>query len=81
MLDLPEREIDRWRLYWGEEPWGPYRDNMHAAMIVTELLKPNLKEGVVLPLSTYMFEHQEDRKERAVEKFMATIDALSRRKN
>jgi hypothetical protein len=61
LLELPARELDRWRLYWAEEPWGPYRDNMHAAMIVTELLKPHLKRGSPSPsIRDYLFEHPDD---------------------
>lgn len=25
--------------YWGEEPWGPYRDNLHAAIIAMQIIK------------------------------------------
>ena len=31
-----------WR-HWLEEPWGPFRDNMHAAMIAREVRKTAFK--------------------------------------
>jgi hypothetical protein len=58
---LTNREIERWKLYWREEPWGPIRDNTHAAMIVTELLKPHLKEGAKISIGDYMLKLPEDR--------------------
>lgn len=26
-----------WRRYWDEEPWGPWRDNLHTAIIAKEI--------------------------------------------
>jgi hypothetical protein len=26
-------ELAEWRAFWAREPWGPYRDNYHAAML------------------------------------------------
>jgi hypothetical protein len=77
---LSHHELVRWRLYWSEEPWGAYRDNMHAAMIVSELLKPHYKQGATpLPMHRFMFEHQEDRKRQAAATFVARLDAMARR--
>lgn len=78
LLELPQREIARWQRYWNEEPWGPYRDNMHAAMIVSELLKPHLKEGANVSIKHYMLEHSDDIKRREREKFFAMIHASSK---
>ena len=78
-MALSERELHRWRRYWSEEPWGTYRDNMHAAMIVSELLKPHYKEGArPLPMSSFMFESQQERDEAAAAKFVAQLDAMAR---
>lgn len=59
---LSLRELDRWQRYWSEECWGPHRDNLHAALIVTELLKQHyLAAGLKPPLmEDYMFKHPED---------------------
>ena len=59
--NLSVSEQDRWQRYWVEESWGPHRDNLHAALIVTELLKPHLGEGAKpLLLEDFMFKHPED---------------------
>jgi hypothetical protein len=76
---LPHRELLRWRRYWNEEPWGSYRDNMHAAMIVSELLKPHYKYGArPLAMSDFMFEQQEDRDEAARARFVLQLEAMAR---
>lgn len=32
---LPGSDVDLLARYWGEEPWGPWRDNLHAAIVAT----------------------------------------------
>ncbi len=69
----------RWRMYWAQEPWGSFRDNMHAAMIVSELLKPHYKQGArPLPMSKFMFETKEERDEASAALFVAQLDAMAR---
>lgn len=44
-----------WARFWREEPWGPWRDNVHAAIIAREILKGRLKRGArVPPLDSFM---------------------------
>jgi hypothetical protein len=75
--ELPVRELERWSLYWIEEPWGPYRDNVHAALIVTELLRPHLKEGATLNMADFMLRHKEDRDAIARAKLVAYLSAMA----
>ncbi|HEY3658270.1 MAG TPA: hypothetical protein VGL34_25145 [Steroidobacteraceae bacterium] len=64
VLELSERELRSWKAYWRLEPWGPYRDNMHAAMTVQQLLRPHLKEGAQPPsMMEFMFIEQSERDE------------------
>jgi hypothetical protein len=75
---LTYRELERWQRYWIEEPWGPLRDNMHAAMIVSELLKPHYREGATpLPMTHFLFELDEDRSARAAAQFVAQLEAMA----
>lgn len=57
---LPARDIDLLWLYWMQEPWGPWRDNLHAAMLALEIVRPNLKKGATLGLDTFMLQHPDD---------------------
>jgi hypothetical protein len=52
---MPASEFDRWALYWTQEPWGPYRDNMHAAMLAVQILKPHVKDPKKLNPSDFMY--------------------------
>lgn len=38
-------ELDCWYAYWVEEPWGSYRDNIHAGLIASACLAPHQKPG------------------------------------
>ena len=59
---LSVRELNRWERYWNEESWGPHRDNLHAALIVSELTKQMyLQAGLKPPhLEEFLFKHHED---------------------
>lgn len=37
-------DFDLLARYWTQEPWGPWRDNMHAALIAREIRRPQLKD-------------------------------------
>ncbi len=36
-------DIDLLSRYWNQEPWGSYRDNLHAAMIAREVRRTAFK--------------------------------------
>lgn len=58
---LTQRAYLKWRRYWDEEPWGPVRDNMHAAVIAREIRRPQLKPGARLNLDDFMIRRPEAR--------------------
>ena len=64
-------------MYWNEEPWGPYRDNLHAALIICELLRPKLKEGATLNLAHYMLKPKADLDAAARAKFLAQLNSMA----
>jgi len=59
---LTQREFERWRKYWEVEPWGPWRDNMHAAIIARNVLLPFVKKGSKINLDDFMLMLPEIRK-------------------
>lgn len=77
--ELPARELERWARYWTEEPWGTMRDNMHAGLIISELLKPHLPEGVTMSIEQYMLRPKADLDEAARARFIATLSAEAAR--
>ena len=76
---MPAREYFRWQRYWSEEPWGPYRDNRHAALIVRELLRPHVSQGTQIKLSDYIFEHPDIVAEREQRDAAAALFAMAQR--
>ena len=42
---MSSRELDSWQRFWSVEPWGPYRDNMHAGILAASMLAPHVKKG------------------------------------
>lgn len=52
--DLPAADLSLLERYWAEEPWGPWRDNLHAAIIAREVRRPYLRKGAKNPLDDFM---------------------------
>lgn len=61
---MSEREMQRWHRYWIEEPWGTYRDNLHAAMIAVELRRPQARKGSKLSIDTFMWKPKDTAREK-----------------
>lgn len=38
-------ELQRWKKFFSVEPWGAYRDNMHAGIIAAAAWGPHIKKG------------------------------------
>lgn len=51
--DIPASDFDLLLEYWSEEPWGPWRDNLHTAIIAREVRRTAFKGG--LDLKNFMF--------------------------
>lgn len=59
--DLPATDYDLLWKYWKKEPWGPYRDNLHSAIIAREVRRGNFKGPHVL--DQFMVMDQEDQEQ------------------
>lgn len=69
----------RWRRYWGEEPWGPWRDNMHMAILASTLLRPHLSSNSKgVEVDAFMLEPDHVRKKRNLAKTMMFMEAAAR---
>lgn len=53
---MSARDFDLLARYWRAEPWGAWRDNMHAAIIAREVRRPNMKNQRKNLLSDFMIE-------------------------
>jgi hypothetical protein len=48
-------------LYWKQEPWGPWRDNLHAALIAREVRRPYIKDQRKNLLADFLVRDPEER--------------------
>lgn len=54
-LDLPAEDYILLTRYWLEEPWGAWRDNVHAAIIAREIRRGYMKDRKApLPIEPFM---------------------------
>jgi len=54
--------------YWLHEPWGSWRDNLHTALLATEIRRPYLKKGSPNPIGDFMLRHPDELSEERAEK-------------
>ena len=38
LQNLPASDIDLMERYWHEEPWGPWRDSLHAGIVASSVI-------------------------------------------
>jgi hypothetical protein len=76
---VSDRELSGWRNYWIAEPWGPWRDNWHAAFMTAELLRPHLKDNPLLPLTKFMWRDPRAVKRAKLAKIHAFMEDGARR--
>lgn len=80
-MGVPPSHIEQWASrdvallarYWNEEPWGPVRDNMHAALIAREVRRPWLKDPSKNSLDDFMIMQREARIEQQREEQTRSI--------
>lgn len=56
-------DFDLLAMYWKAEPWGPWRDNMHAALIAREIRRPWLKDPTKNDIGDFILKPDEERQE------------------
>lgn len=61
VVKMAATDFDLLARFWDHEPWGPWRDNMHAALICRELRRPYLKDPMKpTPLGEFMLREPEE---------------------
>lgn len=76
---LSQREYLNWRKYWAAEPWGPYRDNLHAAIVAREVRRPQLAKGARKPeIDDFMVSDPRERKRKATANFLNLLRVIAK---
>lgn len=70
-----------WQRYWNQEPWGAWRDNIHAAVIAREVRRPQLRRGSESKLDDFMVVNPAVRKRELKEKAFSLFEALAGPRN
>lgn len=75
---MGDREFHDWIEYYNTEPWGAFRDNVHAGMIAALIANQGRKKGTT-PLTYKDFLIQDAKKSKAEKKqqFKAQLRALA----
>jgi hypothetical protein len=74
-------ELEEWRAFWLREPWGPYRDNVHAALICS-LIANAFRGKSSRPISyqEFMLSDRTQHKARKTAEFINFMKAVAKPK-
>jgi hypothetical protein len=74
---LTQREYLGWQMYWTAEPWGPWRDNMHVAILAKEIRRPQVRSGTKIDLDQFMMRDPADRRVDNQNKVITFLSAVA----
>lgn len=77
---MTQRAYLGWQRYWEDEPWGPYRDNLHAALIAKEVRRPQLRKGATTKLDDFMISNPLARQADAARGLIEFLKMVSEKK-
>jgi len=77
---LTQGEYLSWQKYWVAEPWGSYRDNLHAAIIAREVRRRYLKKGARSKLDDFMVVDPGERKREATGNLLDMLKMIAQPK-
>ncbi len=78
---MSAREYADWWRYYGEEPFGVNRDNLHAGIIASAVINAsgNRRRGSkAMSPDDFMLRSREEQRERSTAEALAFFDAVSR---
>ncbi len=75
---LSQREYLGWQMYWAAEPWGPWRDNMHVAILAKEIRRPQVRSGTMIDLDQFMMREPVERVRENEQKVITFLRAVAK---
>jgi len=76
--DLSTLDFDLLKRFYSVEPWGAWRDNLHAAIIAREVVRSRLRPGAKGPdLEVFMVMDPEKRRQRHLGGFVEALKAMA----
>lgn len=78
--ELPASDYALLQRYWNWEPWGPYRDNIHAAIIATKVHNAlRSKRTPKAKITDFLLVDRAEHKSRSKLGFINFMKALARK--
>lgn len=74
---MTQRSYLGWQRYWDQEPWGPWRDNLHAAIVAREVRRTRVKPSARVPLEQFMVRNPEERRKEGEQSFFGMMQAVA----
>lgn len=74
---MPAADFHLLSRYYQEEPWGAWRDNMHAALIAREIARTRMKPRAQIDLDPWMVQHPEKRRRKRLSGFVNALKGMA----
>lgn len=76
------RDVEEMAQFYGEEPWGSYRDNIHAAIVASTIRNTFRKKGSrAVDWQTFMLVDKTEHKRGNLSKFVSWMRAMAKPKD
>jgi hypothetical protein len=78
---LGSSELVEWQRFWAREPWGAYRDNIHAGLIASTLANAfRGKGGKAITYQDFMLVDRADHKQKKTKEFLGWLGKVAQKK-
>lgn len=77
MQEIPAPDFDLLVRFYQEEPWGPWRDNVHAALIAREVARLRMKPNARVEIDNWMLEHPDKRRRKRLSGFVNALKGMA----
>lgn len=67
-----------WQKYWDFEPWGAWRDNLHAAILAREIRRPHLRRGSKIGIEPFMVKSPSTRRKESEQNLFTVLQTMAK---
>lgn len=78
--EIGASDYDLLTRYWKAEPWGPWRDNMHAAVIAREIRRPWINDQSKNLLSDFLLIDPDQRQQQSAAGFIQLFKTIAKKR-
>ena len=66
-----------WQRFWDVEPWGPWRDNLHAAIIAREIRRGQSRRGARIGIEPFMVKSPTTRRKESEQNLFTLLQTVA----